>query len=348
MTGQTQRRKRAPRFIEIAREAGVSPSTVDRVLNERDSVSESARARVIAAAQKLGVARILPGNAHALVHIDVLLPDNRTPFFQRLRRAFSSATTYLDKRFVVHRRIFSPDDEDGLIRAIRQPPYRRHGIIAAAPDRPSVREALREVREKGAEVATIVSQIAGSVGFPYLGIDNYRAGRTAGLILSRFARTSGRVIFLSGGEEWDVHVQRNSGCRDVLGTSTNLTHDSHPIETRDDETACYEAVAIALRQGGVVGIYNSGEGSSGIVKALERYDPDGLVTWVTHELSDNHQKYLAAGRLTMVIDQNPDMQATNSLRFLLETAARSQPTAEARPCEFRLYFSENIGDQSYL
>jgi hypothetical protein len=42
------------------------------------------------------------------------------------------------------------------------------------------------------------------------------------------------------------------------------------------------------------------------------------------------------------------MQATNSLRFLLETAARSQPTAEARPCEFRLYFSENIGDQSYL
>ena len=32
-----RRRKRAPRFIEIANEAGVSPSTVDRVLNERGS-----------------------------------------------------------------------------------------------------------------------------------------------------------------------------------------------------------------------------------------------------------------------------------------------------------------------
>ncbi len=348
MSEEVRRRKRAPRFLEIAKEAGVSPSTVDRVLNERDSVSESARTRVIAAARKLGVARILPGNAHALVHIDVLLPDNRTPFFQRLRRAFSSATTYLDKRFVVHRRIFAPNDEAGLIRAIRQPQYSRHGLIIAAADRPAVRDALCEVRDKGNTVAMVVSQIAGSNGFSYFGIDNYRAGRTAGLILSRFARDDGRVLFLSGGEEWDVHVQRNSGCRHVLGALSGLVHDSRPIETRDDETACYEAVAFALRQGGVAGIYNSGEGSSGIVKALERYDPDRSIVWITHELSDNHRDYLAAGRLTIVIDQNPDMQAANALRFLFETAVRGDASLEAHPCEFSLYFSENAAGRSYL
>ena len=49
-----RRRKRSPRFVEIAAEAGVSPSTVDRVLNERGSASEKARRRVIAAAHKLG------------------------------------------------------------------------------------------------------------------------------------------------------------------------------------------------------------------------------------------------------------------------------------------------------
>ena len=38
-------------------------------------------------------------------HIDVLLPDNRTPFFLRLRRALTNACSILDKRIAVHRRI---------------------------------------------------------------------------------------------------------------------------------------------------------------------------------------------------------------------------------------------------
>ncbi len=59
---------------------------------------------MIAAAQKLGVPRILPSAAHELVHIDVLLPDNTTPFFLRLREALTSACSILDKRIVVHRR----------------------------------------------------------------------------------------------------------------------------------------------------------------------------------------------------------------------------------------------------
>ena len=65
-----QRRKRSARFVEIAVEAGVSASTVDRVLNERGSASDKVRRKVIAAAQRLGVPRILPSTAHELIHID--------------------------------------------------------------------------------------------------------------------------------------------------------------------------------------------------------------------------------------------------------------------------------------
>ena len=45
------RRKRSARFVEIAAVAGVSETTVNRVLNERGSVSPETRARVIAAAR---------------------------------------------------------------------------------------------------------------------------------------------------------------------------------------------------------------------------------------------------------------------------------------------------------
>ncbi len=44
----------APTIRDVARRAGVSPSTVSRVLNDRPGISEETRARVLAAARELG------------------------------------------------------------------------------------------------------------------------------------------------------------------------------------------------------------------------------------------------------------------------------------------------------
>ena len=76
-----RRRKRTARFIEIAELAGVSASTVDRVLNERGSVSAAARERVVAAARELALPRLLPETRHGLIHVDVFLPESDAPFF---------------------------------------------------------------------------------------------------------------------------------------------------------------------------------------------------------------------------------------------------------------------------
>ena len=92
------RRKRTARFIEIAEAAGVSLATVDRVLNERGSVSAATRACVVAAARQLAVPRILPDTRHGLIHVDVLLPQNSTPFFGRLNLALQRSMQMLDKR----------------------------------------------------------------------------------------------------------------------------------------------------------------------------------------------------------------------------------------------------------
>jgi LacI family transcriptional regulator len=54
------RRKKSARFVEIAAAAGVSTATVNRVLNESGSVSAPTRAKVVAAAKRLGVPRVLP------------------------------------------------------------------------------------------------------------------------------------------------------------------------------------------------------------------------------------------------------------------------------------------------
>jgi len=344
------RRKRSARFVEIAEEAGVSVATVDRVLNERGSASDAARRKVVAAAQKLRIPRVLPSSEHELIHLDVLLPDHASPFFLRLRAALAAAFSFLDKRFVVHRRILRDADPDAMAQAIARPAYRRRGLIVAAPDTPEVRLALKTASDRGEVVVSVVSHVAETPGLVYFGIDNYRAGKTAGLVMGRFARRPGRVMFLAGRNSWAAHQQRAAGCREVLTKSfPDLQCDAASFETRDDDARCYHAVVDAMQTTALAGIYNSGAGSPGIMQALSRFDSEQEITWISHELSDDHREYLAAGALTMVIDQDPDMQAHSALRYLIsQTAMPSEASFAPTGCEFRVYFRENATDRPYL
>jgi LacI family transcriptional regulator len=176
-TGPTpRRRKRGPRFAEIAAMAGVSQATVDRVLNERDSVAEATRRRVLAAAERLGVPRVLPTADHALVHLDVILPRNETPFFRRLAASLRDGAAILDRRVVVHRTVPPEGDPAAMAAALASPPHRRAGFIVAAPDLPAIRSAALEALARGEKGVAVVTELPEVPGLAYVGIDNRQAG----------------------------------------------------------------------------------------------------------------------------------------------------------------------------
>ena len=344
------RRKKTARFEEIAALAGVSVSTVDRVLNERDTASVRTREKVVQAARQLGVPRVLPETHHGLIHIDILLPDSRTPFFQRLSLALQRGMAMLDKRLVVHRLWTPEQDEAALVRAIGPRRYRRQALIVAAPDTPAVRGALQQARERGEHVTMVVTRVDQVPQADYVGIDNHAAGRTAGYLLGRLCHRAGRVLILSSRRDYLGHSERSRGCREVLAEQfPALSCDLDVTETHDDADKCYWAVQQALQgDGALVGLYNTGAGSPGIMAALGRFAQD-KVCWVTHEISDDHRQYLAQGMLDLVIDQDPDTQAIRALQNVV-AALGMAPSAklQQKPGEFRLYFAENMGQQPYL
>lgn len=344
------RRKKTARFEEIAALAGVSVSTVDRVLNERDTASVRTREKVVQAARQLGVPRVLPETRHGLQHIDIVLPDNRTPFFQRLNLALQRGIAMLDKRLVVHRLWTPEQDEAALVRAIGPRRYRRQALIVAAPDTPAVRQALQQARERGEHVTMVVTRVDQVPQADYVGIDNHAAGRTAGYLLGRLCHREGRVLILSSRRDYLGHIERSRGCREVLTQQfPRLSCDLGVTETHDDADNCYWAMRQALQENGpVVGLYNTGAGSPGIMAALQRFASE-KVCWVTHEISDDHRQYLAQGMLDVVIDQDPDTQAIRALQNVVAALGLAPSTAmPERPGEFRLYFAENMGQQPYL
>lgn len=341
MTGSApppKRRKRSPRFADIAARAGVSPATVDRVLNERDSVSEATRRRVLQAAEALGIPRILPRSDHALVHVDILLPKSDTPFFRRLAAALRDGAAMLDRRVVVHRSSFAEGDAAGMAAALLKPPHPRAAVIFAAPDVPPVRAAVAAAIARGEKAVAVVSDLPVLPGLSYVGVDNRAAGTAAGHLMGRLTPQAGRIVAIAGSPVFRAHTDRQAGFRAALAQFPHLTLDSAEMETRDDPERCYRAVRKALQNPGppVVGLYNSGAGSEGVARALARFGT-ARPNWIGHEVSEDHVAYLKEGSMDVAIDQDPAGQAIAALQSVLHLTGVTTLPPTALRGEIRIH-----------
>jgi LacI family transcriptional regulator len=343
------RRKRSARFADIAAEAGVSPATVDRVLNERDSVSAAARDKVLAAARRLEVNRHLPTAHQALVRIDLMLPDNPTPFFRALRQALDMHIQLLDRRVVVQRHVLDPGDETGTVERILATRPPRHSLIITAPDTADMRHALGCAMARGESVVTLVTDVACKPAHAYVGINHTQAGYTAGTLLHKLIGRPGRVLLLGSRTDYAAHLARGQGCAQALQGSGLVLETA--ANTLDDPDRCYFSTLDALRacardQAPLVGIYNTGAGSEGIAHALRRHGAtpaagSGRVVLIGHEASDEHRHLLQTGVMDFAIDQDAPGHALMALRHALYTQGLLEE-APLGPIQPRLYCAANL------
>ncbi|NDY92073.1 LacI family DNA-binding transcriptional regulator [Ideonella livida] len=345
------RRKRAPRFDDIAAAAGVSPATVNRVLNDRGGVSPERRARVIAAARELGVPRVLPDPHHGLIRFDVVLAASATPYFDRLEQAFERAAQALAPRVLLHRHRCPTDDETRLARLLGQPPHRRNGLIVALPDSPTVRAALREQVAAAVPVVTLMSGVADVPGLHYAGIDNLQAGRTAGHFIGRMAGpASGQVLLVTHQLSFRAHAERIRGCTEVLAERFAHLRVRGPVACTDDPDRVHFAVREALaacRAEGLPlrGLYTSGAGTAGVPGALLREAPAVRPVWVGHEIHAAHRALLRTGTLELVIDQAPEAQVQGALTHLQQALGLLDHPVSSGPINFALHCLENLGGE---
>jgi LacI family transcriptional regulator len=196
---------------------------------------------------------------------------------------------------------------------------------------------------------TLMTDITGVPRVHYAGIDNVRAGRTAGYFIGRLAKGPGRVLKLCGDKSFGAHRDRMSGfCESLAATDTDLEFQGVEIDTQDNNDACYRAVSRALKQGNLVGIYNSGYGSAGIAAALREFGAAGKVVWIGHEMLDEHRTYIEEGTMDLVIDQDPDAQVISALQHLLHACGVLEDPPPVGPVEFRVFCVANVRQAPYL
>lgn len=332
---------------DVAEKAGVSVATVDRVLNRRASVRPQNAKRVEAAIRALNyhpdrlAARLARGREYRFCFV---LPKGENSFMRTLEREINAHATHMEGERVVTDILYTDVfDADCLSRTLDSiSGY--DGVAAVALDHPRVREAINQLVGRGSEVVTLVSDVPGASRAHYVGIDNSAAGRTAATLMGRYlAGRKGQVGIIAGALALRDHAERHFGFQQVMAQEyPNLT--LLPVsEGRDNPDRTQALTAHILSSApNLIGLYNVGAGSDGIVAALEASGRARDVVVVAHELNDVTRKALLDGTIDALIAQDAGHEIRSAIRVLMARCDRAPIMAAMERISIDVYVRDNV------
>jgi len=326
----------------IAREAGVSTATVDRVVNGRNGVRAQTRELVMGVAARLGYAFAA---SSAPVTLDFVLPGGTNTYLNLLADALEQAADLpIPARVRLHRiEGFNPVALSAALQSLHQD---SQGVGLVALDHPTVREAVRDLAAAQIPILTMVSDISNVPRIGYIGIDNRASGRLAGHLLGSFIRGPGcrrKVALFAGSLSYRGHEEREMGFRRILAEDFPDLDIVQLQESLDDFERSYAETKLLLQaHPDLAGIYNIGAGNRGIARALEESGRAGEIVFIGHELTEYTRRFLLSRVMDAVIDQHPKLEAREAVHALAK-AARGQPIDPAAlEIGVQVIFRENI------
>jgi LacI family transcriptional regulator len=304
---------------DVAAAAGVSASTVDRVLNGRGGVHPDKERRVVEWARKLKLDRAMRHRSARTLRVAVLIQPPDNPFFAEVQNAFSAANrAYGDFNIQFLAYHYDPGRLSSLPHAIRDLGARHDGLIVSVPHGDAVAEAIRTVSAK-IPVVTLASDVRECGRHAYVGPDDRRAGRVAGDLMGRFlAPAGGDIVMIAGLLSLIGNEEREMGFRSVLRERYPECRVAVVLESQERAERAGELVRDALTANpNIRGVYNVSAGAPVVVAALRALKREDVV-FITHELTPDRRALLRQGLIDAIIDQNTEFE----VRTAVETMAR--------------------------
>ncbi|MFC3314395.1 LacI family DNA-binding transcriptional regulator [Falsigemmobacter intermedius] len=300
--------KRRAGIRDIARAAGVSQATVDRVLHARPNVKKATAARVLAAAAEvryLSEEELDRLRRPAMPRLMVLFPRSANPYIRTLNEELRLWAHLRDRGARIRSFLVESSAPDAFARALRRLGRQAEAVAFFGIDHPDIRDAADALVAEGKTVLTLISDLTRSRRQAYIGIDNLAAGRTAAFLMARAAPPEGgKVAVVAATRHYRAHVERELGFQEIIERDWPKLRFSGTLEGQDDPQLNARLTEDMLaRSPDLVGIYNVGGGSEGIGAALRRLRRPGQVQLIGHGFSPGTRKLLANGTMSAVLTQ---------------------------------------------
>lgn len=341
-----------PTVNDVARVAGVSLATVDRVLNERPGVRSVTIEKVKCAVTQLGYVRdpVAANLARQRFYrLMFILPETNNEFVQALERdieELGARKTHL--RTTLTSVKVPPFDAPALVNALDGlDPTTADGVAVFGPDTPEVCSAIERARDRGIAVATLVADLPGSNRHHFVGIDNVAAGRTAGRLMGRFmgglSSGSGQILIITGSHLANDHLQRINGFKTVLTEDYPALDVVATLEGRDDADLIHRSLPDHFaNKPEINGIYSAAAGNPGLIRYLQETGRRKDMVVVAHELTDSSREALASGIFDVVISQDTGHLVRSATRLLMATADQFPFDHSQERIRIEIHLCENM------
>nr|WP_320199709.1 LacI family DNA-binding transcriptional regulator [Agrobacterium sp. rho-13.3]MDX8309230.1 LacI family DNA-binding transcriptional regulator [Agrobacterium sp. rho-13.3] len=324
MVSHRGRKGDRPTVADVARQAGVSVATVDRVINARLPVKAKTAIRVREAAEAVGfhAAPLIRQRSEPdkpIMTLGFILQKHSVQFYGALGAALSDATLsnpaihgvpvveYLDDltpAFVAER--------------IRKMAARTDGIALVAADHPYVSKAILDVKEMGKPVVTLLSDLSASARSAYIGVDWRKTGRTAGWAMTNLTKQSGDVAIIVGSHRYLATEVCEISFRTYVRENAPHLQLLEPLVNFEEPRLAYQGTLDLLQKApNLVGIYMVGGGVEGVMDALREANATMRITTICHDLTNDTREGLVDGAINFVIHQPREALARATVHALL-------------------------------
>jgi LacI family transcriptional regulator len=162
-----------------------------------------------------------------------------------------------------------------------------HAICLTAAGHPVVTEALERIQSKGVPVFAFVSQISVTGQMSYIGLDNWKVGRTSAWTFANICKIPGKIGILMGNPRYRNQEMNETGFRSFFREHAPDFTLLEPISTFESAAVAQEMTEkLLVDHPDLAGLYISGGGISGALAALRASGRAGQMVVVGYDLTE--------------------------------------------------------------
>lgn len=311
-----------PTTKDLARVAGVSRATVDRVLNGREGVKSETVEKVTAAIRELGFVRNLSAANLAKsksYRFIFVLPRSGDQFLDEILRHIHEAGEVFasDMIWAEVQPIDENDPHQIAAFLATLSPGDVDGVAIMAPETPQLRDAMTRLGERGVCALPFISNQALS-GDNLVGIDNRATGKTAATLMGRFIHAPrGQILVIAESMQSRDSLERRLGFDQVINDSFSHLTTLPSLETYGSADRAERVITAATKRNpDIVGVYVMSSEARIPLEVLEKADLPQQIVSIAHERTPFTEAALRNGSIDALITQDPGHLVRSAIRRL--------------------------------